>query len=246
MSGCITPTQRWTVRRPCLVVDRHQLFRAFKYAVYALLSLNILLFLRENHLAAVAQFPGGVPFADLIDTYAETIDTAAWVVLLLMFEVETTIFERNRPGIKLTRMLKGIRMICYTLIVYAFYGYLARTAAIDPTPNPELYLAWLDVLNAAVWLLVVLVLEIDVRLQEHGRLDGLVLRVSNAIKPVFYTLLMLAAIYWGRNGDFVDFWDAFLWLVAFVSIELNVFGWRQWDNTETKPSNAYGKFEPGS
>jgi hypothetical protein len=42
-----------------------------------------------------------------------------------------------------------------------------------------------------------------------------------------YATLLYAAIYWGIKGDFVDFWDAFLWLVAFVFIELNVFEWRQ-------------------
>ncbi len=89
------------------------------------------------------------------------------------------------------------------------------------------YLAWVDVINAAVWLLVVLVLEIDVRLQEHNRYEGLALISSNAIKVLLYFLLLLAAIYWGFKGDFVDFWDAFLWLVAFVFIELNVFEWRQ-------------------
>ena len=30
-----------------------------------------------------------------------------------------------------------------------------------------------------------------------------------------------------RHGDFVDFWDAFLWLVAFAFIELNVLEWHQ-------------------
>ena len=44
--------------------------------------------------------------------------------------------------------------------------------------------------------------------------------------------MLLAAIYWGFRGDFVDFWDAFLWLVAFVFIELNVFEWRQEDKAE--------------
>ena len=37
----------------------------------------------------------------------------------------------------------------------------------------------------------------------------------------------IAAVYWGVKGDFVDFWDAMLWLIAFVFIELNVFEWRQ-------------------
>ena len=31
------------------------------------------------------------------------------------------------------------------------------------------------------------------------------------------------------NGDFVDWWDALLWLIAFVFIELNVLEWRQED-----------------
>ena len=70
-------------------------------------------------------------------------------------------------------------------------------------------------------------LEIDVRLQEANKLEGRILRISSASKIVLYTLLLFAAIYWGVKGDFVDFWDAFLWLVAFVFIELNVFEWRQ-------------------
>ncbi len=91
-------------------------------------------------------------------------------------------------------------------------------------------LAWVDVINAAVWLLIVLVLEIDVRLQEHERFEGLAFRLSSAAKFVLYSVLLLAAIYWGFKGDFVDFWDAFLWLVAFVFIELNVVEWREEDN----------------
>ena len=74
---------------------------------------------------------------------------------------------------------------------------------------------------------MVLVLEIDVRLQEHGRFEGWALRISNVSKFVLYFVLLIAAVYWGVNGDFVDFWDAFLWLVAFVFIELNVFEWHQ-------------------
>ena len=27
-------------------------------------------------------------------------------------------------------------------------------------------------------------------------------------------------------GDFLDFWDAFMWLVAFVFVEMNLFQWQ--------------------
>ena len=109
-----------------------------------------------------------------------------------------------------------------------FYQFPEMTAVVDFSGLIEIVrLAWVDVINSAVWLLVVLVLEIDVRLQEANKLGGRVLRLSNASKFILYALLLLAAIYWGFKGDFVDFWDAFLWLVAFVFIELNVFEWRQ-------------------
>jgi len=64
-------------------------------------------------------------------------------------------------------------------------------------------------------------------LQEHNRYEGLAYRISGALKVILYATLLYAAVYWGIKGDFVDFWDAFLWLVAFVFIELNVFEWRK-------------------
>ena len=85
--------------------------------------------------------------------------------------------------------------------------------------------------------LIVLLLEIDVRLQERNRYEGLALRISNLAKVILYSTLLLAAIYWGIKGDFVDFWDAFLWLVAFVFIELNVFEWRQ-ESLEERAASA--------
>ncbi len=265
-------------------VNSNRLFQLFKYAVYALLAFNVYVFWSEEVLAATVQFPNGVRLPDLIDAYAATIDTAAWVVLLLMFELETCVLEDHHYNRTVTWTLHIVRVLCYTFIVYAFYGYVVNLTfifeathlrsisdlcslvgdgwsyAVDLDEYTQLTaancatfseasgflrfdevlavvdanglkairnLAWVDVINAAVWLLVVLILEFDVWMQEHNRLEGPALRVSNAIKVVLYGTLLFAAIYWGINGDFVDFWDAFLWLVAFVFIELNVFEWRQ-------------------
>ena len=55
-------------------------------------------------------------------------------------------------------------------------------------------------------------------------------RVSTGLKLVLYSTLFAAAVYWGIKGTFVEFWDAFLWLVAFFFIERNVVEWRQEDN----------------
>jgi hypothetical protein len=215
-----------------LTIDRSRIFQAFKFVVYLLLAMNIYWFFVEEVLAAKTQFPNGVGIKVMIEAYAATIDTAAWVVLLLMFELETYVVEDEQFTRPVTWSLHTLRAICYAFIVYAFYGYIANLLALDcMTPLANVTdlcaLAWLDVINSAVWLLVVIVLEIDVRLQERQRYEGALLYVSNGIKFVLYSLLFCAAIYWGINGDFVEFWDAFLWLVAFVFIELNVFEWQK-------------------
>lgn len=267
-----------------MTINSSRLFQLFKYAVYALLTLNIVIFFREEYLATKVQFPSGVPLGDIIEAYATTIDTAAWVVLLLMFELETFVLDDHQfsPTVKWT--LQGTRFFCYAFIIFAFYGYAVNLQVINQaiahvgitdlctlatdgwsyaidldeyttitldncrsfTSATEFFrfnnvlatvdarglndirnLATVDVINSGVWLLVVLVLEIDVRLQERNRFDGITLRISNVVKFILYGLLLIAAIYWGMKGDFVDFWDAFLWLVAFVFIELNVFEWRK-------------------
>lgn len=265
-------------------MNRELLFQLFKYAVYALLTANVFIFWYQESGAAAVQFPQGVGAADLIEAYAATIDTAAWVVLLLMFELETYILQDRHFTPPVVWSLHGLRVVSYTFIVYAFYGYFENlvflfgatplagvsnlcslvgdgwayavglddyvalaadncsslsaaggflqfpgmSAVADEAGYSDIVaLAWVDLINAGVWLLVVVVLEIDVRLQEHNRLEGLAYRISYFAKAVLYSTLFGAAVYWGFEGDFVDFWDAFLWLVAFVFIELNVFEWRQ-------------------
>ncbi len=265
-------------------IRRNNVYTFFKYSVYALLAFNVYVFFAEEWAAAAYRFIGGVARADVIEGFAASIDTAAWVVLLLMFELETHVLDDEQFTPRTTWTLHGLRAVCYLFIVYSFYGYISKlffllgatplahvgdlcslvdgqwayaidfdeyevltaanclsmsaatafhqfqgiAAVVDARGLTDIIrLAWVDVINSGVWLLVVLVLEIDVRLQEANKLEGGILRISNASKFVLYSLLLLAAIYWGFEGDFVDFWDAFLWLVAFVFIELNVFEWRQ-------------------
>jgi len=261
-----------------------KLYPLFKYSVYLLLTVSIFLFFRQEWAATSHRFAGGMGAADLVEAFAATIDTAAWVVLLLMFELETWVLDDRQITPRVQTLLHSLRALCMLVVVYAFYGYLTKlaflytavpligaadpcglvdgawsfavdldeyevltaancavisdgsgllgwpglTAAVDATTLTAITrLAWTDVINAGVWILVVVLLEIDVRLQERGRFQGRALALSTACKYLLYPVLFLAAVYWGFEGDFVEFWDAFLWLVAFVFIELNLFEWRQ-------------------
>ncbi len=256
-------------------------FRVFKYCVYAFLTANLFFFFMEDWAASEHLFAGGVSFSQLIEAYAATIDTAAWVVLLLIFELETSVISDTRLKGNLKWVLNSIKGICYVVIIYACYGYLTKFMVIhsfepssivnlcaqtaqnlsfmtdldeyesvvavncaDLTSASTFYqipgtgivtdaeslesaqrLSIIDVVNSANWLLIVMILTMDVWLQLTGKLTGNIIKVTTALKGVLYFVLLLCAVFWGIDGDFLDFWDAFLWILAFALIELNLFEW---------------------
>ena len=263
-------------------IDGRVLYLLFKYSIYTLLTINVFVFFGEEWAAARLEYPEGISGGEFFKAYAATIDTLAWVILLLMFELETYVLEDRHwtPAVKVS--LHALRATCYLFILFAFSGYVEDAMYVFQTSplgvsdlcalagqnwsyattfgeyaeitaancgtfsdldrffrfdgvaavvdEPGLagihFLAIVDVVNAGVWLLVVLVLEIDVRLQEKNRFEGLALYLSTVAKVVLYSILGLALIAWMATGDFVDWWDALLWLVAFVFIEMNVVEWR--------------------
>jgi hypothetical protein len=58
-------------------------------------------------------FTGGITLGQFVQVFAATIDTAAWVVLLLLFELETSVLDdrRIRGGVKL---VARCRVVCAT------------------------------------------------------------------------------------------------------------------------------------
>ena len=92
----------------------------------------------------------------------------------------------------------------------------------------------IDVMNSIVWLLIVVVLQIDVMLQLRGKLTTKLYKITAAVKAVSYSLLFVAAFYWAYLGDAYGTWDATLWILAFFIIELNLFNWHQEEAIEAK------------
>ncbi|WP_377483090.1 hypothetical protein [Microbulbifer taiwanensis] len=267
--------------------NRYTLFRVFKYTVYLLLAYNVYAFFLENHAAAGAVFADGLQLGKVIEAYNDSIDTLAWVLLLLVFELETYVLadEKIRGWVKWS--LNAVSSCCYLFIVYSFYGYVAELAYLTDLlpvaasacelaqqggwqlvleqdeyvqlgaancgaladgqllrlPDVQIvgsaatwsgieWLAWTDVVNAGAWLLVVGILGFEVWLQLRHELSGRIMRYSQWIKGILYSTLFLCAIYWGYSGSLLEFWDAFLWLVAFFFIEMNLFQWQAETNAE--------------
>ena len=109
------------------LISAQLVFRAFKYTVYTLLTLNIFLFFQEESLATAQTFSQGMSLENIIQGFAATIDTGAWVLLLLLFELETSVLDdqvlRNK------RVQTGflvVRAFSYSFILYACYGYISK------------------------------------------------------------------------------------------------------------------------
>jgi hypothetical protein len=250
--------------------------------VYSLLIYNAYLFFLEDLAASAETFGATIDWSNVVEAYSATIDTSSWVLLLLLFELETAVIPDEKLRGALKWVLMGVRGICYFFIVYAFYGYclkymvitdllpftiadlcslvggdwnyvvdlddyppldsvacaslqgqelvqvagteiLGTQAALDSAKG----LAIIDMINASTWIIIVAFLEVEVWMQLKDLLTDRLMVVTKYLKGFFYTILFVCAAYWGLEGTFLDFWDAFLWLVAFIFIEMNIFQWHE-------------------
>lgn len=109
-----------------------------------------------------------------------------------------------------------------------FFKYAGENIYTDGKKlNSAYLLAWTGIINSLSWILVVIVLEIDVWLQWKEQFKGKAFRVSKYSKNILYSILFIAAVFWGISGKFLDFWDAFMWIVAFFFIENNLLEWKE-------------------
>lgn len=172
-----------------LFTTRTGQFILFKYTIYALLAINIYLF-------------------SINGTFTETIDTAAWVVILALFEWETISLKEEYSGIIEKIIIALLTLLGYGVILYSAYSYYLDRE-------------WLDLANSIAWILVILVLQYDVHFPGHyGKSEW---TKRNIIKFILYTALFCFAAIWGIQGEALDFYDAFLWMLSFFVIEMNVF-----------------------
>ena len=258
-------------------------FNIFKYSVFALLGFNAVQYFLQDYAASQQVFGAELQWSQVVEAYAVTIDTLSWIMLLFMFDLETSVLSRDvlkKPEINW--IIGGIKALCYGFVVYALYGYIIRLLGIlafepseildlcahlsddlvfmnsldlfstvdaencaslvsgdtlyrDPAKNriadinalsASQDLALTDVINASTWVLIVIILEADDWIKSRFETDIRLAMVLNFAKVTLYSFLLGCAIFWGFSGVFLDFWDAFLWIVAFAFIELNVFDYR--------------------
>jgi hypothetical protein len=101
------------------------------------------------------------------------------------------------------------------------------------------YMSRVDVINAIVWVLVVLLIEAEVWLQSNDRFGGKTLWFTRQAKSFFYLVLIANGVIWTYTEYYLFAWDAFLWIFGFWAIELNLAEW------ERERLEELGAQEPG-
>jgi hypothetical protein len=140
-------------------------------------------------------------------TVSKAIDASAWLVLLALFQGETH-FEAHVRSAGRKRVLRAVRLAAGAGVVFAAVGYIVENNA-------------LDALNSALWIAVVVLLEMEVRYRETVQRARL---AFSLLAACLYGALALIVVVWTVRGQWFDAYDALLWLVAFATIEVNLVG----------------------
>jgi len=116
---------------------------------------------------------------------------------------------------------------CSTLGSGTVFYKLEKTVYTDVSGlNTTKRLAWVDLIEAAAWLLIVFTIELAIWLQARNITGGRLMMVSYSGKAL-YAVLFGAAIFWAYKGHWLYTWDELLWIGGFFAIELNMKLWRE-------------------
>jgi hypothetical protein len=155
--------------------------------------------------AVFALLIGNTAYYLYAGTLSKGLDAAAWLGLLTLFALETGFADYVRtPQAVIT--MRAMRLVAAVGICMAGIGYVLERDT-------------LDALNTALWIAVVVLLEIEVRRpRETARFRA----AFTATAAALYAGLTILMLIWAWRAEWFDAYDALLWLVAVATIEMDV------------------------
>lgn len=155
----------------------------YKLAMVGLLTVNVLIFAR-------------------LGTPTNTLDAFAWLVLLVVYEVQNHMVL----SVDFLRRLQRLRNVLIVVIMSVFLRYLQESE-------------WLEVTNDILWFALIVLLETEVRWPDKVR------QFRNsywlATLTIFSGLIGMVLV-WAWQSAWLDVYDACLWILAFASIEADI------------------------
>jgi hypothetical protein len=142
----------------------------------------------------------------VVGTLTSAVDAFAWVMLLVLYELET-----NGAALMAKKTLHWIRSALIAVIGVVFVSYVHDRE-------------WLDVINSALWFALIALLELEVR-WPHIIFKY---RQSYWLSTVaIFSGLIAIVIAWAWQSAWLAVYDAALWIVAFAAIDMDIFQFLQ-------------------
>ncbi len=261
----------------------HKLQQSLKWTIYTLLIVNFVFYFFED---LNRTFHVVTPESGLFKwtkEFATSIDLAAWLTLLFMFELETYVLEEENWKGWVAHTVRGLRVVCFIMIAHTVVAYTDSVVELHPTvpvagatslcdvadedlsfvfnleytdvtaencaelssatqlfhvgDDPvvssfeglqlERYLAWVDLAEAIIWLVIIFLIELTIRAQDRGIAGGSFITTVKRVKIALYVSLLAMGVYWLTLGHWLYFWDELLWIAGFSAIEVNLSEWRE-------------------
>ena len=137
--------------------------------------------------------------------FSEALESVAWYALLILFTLESAPRHRLRSPRTLAAA-QGLRLLATLAIAVTAVLYVREKE-------------WLDATNLFLWIAVVVLLEAEVRRPAAIALHRKAYTLSAAL---LYMALGVLVFVWLARGQWINAWDAALWLIAFGILELDL------------------------
>ena len=157
--------------------------------------------------------------------------------------VDTALCAFANDGLSFTRNLEYWELDasnCVTLSAGSEFYIFSQGQVISDAAGMtiELELAWVDLVEVVVWLVILFFIALRIRLQDRGISSSRLLSFATTTKGVLYGVLWCLAAYWAYRGHWIFAWDEALWILGFMAIGMNLSDWRKEIAQSTAHSGA--------
>lgn len=133
----------------------------------------------------------------------DSFDSLAWIVLMLLYEIQSgNVLAMHQLHPK----LPWIRNLAVLVVVVAETSYLFEGA-------------WLDGVYSLLWLLVVVLFELESRFKQQVVASPWLFRTAAAVLALGMAGVILA---WMMNEAYFNAYDGLIWSFAFLIIDLDL------------------------
>ena len=105
------------------LLTRPRVAQFIKWTVYAGLFINFAFYLNDDLLAMRASLADSAGWAETAETFVTSIDTVAWLLLIVLLEFETYVLSEDAYTRWVEAVMMTLRVVCYLAIAAAGWFY---------------------------------------------------------------------------------------------------------------------------